>query len=54
MEIILKDNKKALIRPYKEKDFNKIQDLNKDEGWTNLVVTWIQRKRENSNVALSC
>lgn len=30
MEINLKNNEKAFIRPYEEKDFSKIQDLNKE------------------------
>ncbi|WP_328701167.1 hypothetical protein [Aquibacillus kalidii] len=37
MVIDLKDNKQALFRPYEEKDFDKVQDLNKEEKWTNLV-----------------
>ena len=54
MEICLRDNKKALIRLYEEKDFNKIQQhLNKDEGWTNLVENQSDTKEawKNSNVA---
>lgn len=53
MEIDLKDNEKAIIRPYKETDFNKIQDLNREEGWTNLVENHLNAKEawEHSNVA---
>ncbi|GAA0499730.1 hypothetical protein GCM10008986_28710 [Salinibacillus aidingensis] len=53
MDIDLKDNIKGVIRPYKEKDFNRIQDLNKEEGWTNLVENALNTKEawKNSNVA---
>jgi ribosomal protein S18 acetylase RimI-like enzyme len=53
MAIDLKDNKKAFIRSYEEKDFNKIQDLNKEEGWTNLVENHLSTKEawKNSNIA---
>lgn len=53
MEIFLRDNLKALIRPFEEKDYNKIHDLNKDEGWTNLVENYSDTKEawKNSNVA---
>ncbi|MFD1738865.1 GNAT family N-acetyltransferase [Bacillus salitolerans] len=52
MVLDLKDNKKAFIRPYEEKDFNKIQGLNKEEGWTNLVDNHLNTKEawKNSNV----
>ncbi|QHS24515.1 GNAT family N-acetyltransferase [Virgibacillus sp. MSP4-1] len=44
---------KAFIRPYKEKDFNRIQDLNREEGWTNLVENDLNTREawKNSNVA---
>lgn len=53
MEIILKDSEKILIRCYEEKDFSEIQDLNKDEGWTNLAENDLDTKKawENSNIA---
>ncbi|WP_085505789.1 GNAT family N-acetyltransferase [Thalassobacillus devorans] len=53
MEIVLKDKEKAFIRPYEDKDFNNIQDLNKEEGWLNLVENHLNTKEawENSNVA---
>ena len=53
MEIDLKDNGKTFIRPYKETDFHKIQDLNREEGWTNLVENHLNAKEawETSNVA---
>lgn len=53
MGIGLKENPKAYIRPYEDKDFNKIQDLNKEEGWTNLVENNLDTKEawRNSNVA---
>ncbi len=44
MEIDLKNNEKAFIRPYEEKDFSKIQDLNKREGWSNLVENHLSTK----------
>lgn len=54
MEIDLKNNEKAFIRPYEEKDFSKIQDLNKREGWSNLVENHLSTKEawKNSNVTL--
>ena len=53
MEIRLKDNRKAYIRPYDDEDFSMIQALNKAEGWTNLVENHLNTKEawENSNVA---
>jgi len=53
MRIILKDNSKAIIRKYEERDFYKIQDLNEEEGWINLVKNNLNTKVawENSNVA---
>ncbi|MRG86024.1 GNAT family N-acetyltransferase [Salinibacillus xinjiangensis] len=53
MEINLKATERILIRPYEEKDFNKIQDLNKAEGWTTLVENYFNTKKawEHSNVA---
>ncbi|MFD1413124.1 GNAT family N-acetyltransferase [Oceanobacillus jeddahense] len=55
MEILeLKDNKKAFIRLYEEKDFRKIQALNKEEGWNTLVENYLSTKEawKNSDVAL--
>lgn len=53
MKIGLKEDIVAFIQPYENNEFNDIQRLNKEEGWTNLVenakntkVAW-----ENSNVA---
>ncbi|WP_232824173.1 GNAT family N-acetyltransferase [Paraliobacillus zengyii] len=53
MEIDLKMNKKAILRAYEEKDFSKIHDLNKEEGWTNLVENQLNTKEawKNSNVS---
>lgn len=52
MEITLKNNEKAFIRPYEENDFNKIQALNKEEGWTHLAENDFKAKEAwaNSNV----
>jgi len=53
MAIELKGNQKAFMRLYEEKDFDKIQDLNKEEGWTNLVENHLNTKEawKNSNVS---
>lgn len=37
MEIVFPNHKSAVIRPYQEGDFSRIQELNAEEGWTNLV-----------------
>ncbi|PYZ96638.1 GNAT family N-acetyltransferase [Alteribacter lacisalsi] len=53
MEIALKDNEILFIRQFEEKDFGKIQALNKEEGWTNLAENHLNTKEawENSNVS---
>ncbi|MFD1851282.1 GNAT family N-acetyltransferase [Oceanobacillus bengalensis] len=53
MTLVLSDNKNVFIRPYEEGDFNKIQDLNKEEGWSNLVENHLNTKEawKNSNVS---
>ncbi|MDQ0352504.1 ribosomal protein S18 acetylase RimI-like enzyme [Alkalibacillus filiformis] len=42
-----------VIRSYEDKDISKIQQLNKEEGWTNLVENHSATKEawQNSNVA---
>lgn len=52
LEINLKYYEKGLIRPYVGEDFNKIQELNKEEGWTHLVENDLYTKEawEHSNV----
>jgi GNAT superfamily N-acetyltransferase len=44
---------KIHIRQYKESDFNRIQELNREEGWSNLVEKNDDTKQawENSTVA---
>lgn len=44
---------KIQIRQYKESDFNRIQKLNREEGWSNLVEKHEDTKQawENSNVS---
>ncbi|MDV2582040.1 GNAT family N-acetyltransferase [Alkalibacillus haloalkaliphilus] len=46
------NNEQVLIRPYEDIDINKIQQLNKAEGWTNLVENHSATKEawQNSNV----
>ncbi|WP_432355820.1 GNAT family N-acetyltransferase [Sporosarcina sp. A2] len=53
MMINLEDGSNLLIIPYENKDFEGIQKLNKDEGWTNLVENSMKTKSawENSNIA---
>ncbi len=53
MTVFLKNNTKVFIRPYVEGDINKIQDLNKIEGWSNLVENHMNTKEawKNSNVS---
>ncbi|HLR52630.1 MAG TPA: hypothetical protein VK072_07140 [Candidatus Avamphibacillus sp.] len=53
MKIDLKNDSKVFIRPYEERDFYKIQDLNKEEGWTDLVQNNLNTKKvwENSNIS---
>ncbi|WP_342433141.1 GNAT family N-acetyltransferase [Neobacillus sp. FSL H8-0543] len=38
MKLVFHNNKTAVIRPYQESDFQQIQELNTEEGWTNLVI----------------
>ncbi|TDL66540.1 N-acetyltransferase [Rhodococcus qingshengii] len=44
---------KIKIRKFKETDFNRIQELNREEGWSNLVKKNEDTKQawENSNVS---
>ncbi|WP_017185542.1 GNAT family N-acetyltransferase [Alkalibacillus haloalkaliphilus] len=44
---------KIVIRPYQNKDISKIQQLNKAEGWTNLIENHSATKEawQHSNVA---
>jgi ribosomal protein S18 acetylase RimI-like enzyme len=44
---------KIEIRKFKETDFNRIQELNREEGWSNLVEKNEDTKQawENSNVS---
>jgi predicted N-acetyltransferase YhbS len=44
---------KIKIRKFKETDFNRIQELNREEGWSNLVEKNEDTKQawENSNVS---
>jgi ribosomal protein S18 acetylase RimI-like enzyme len=44
---------KIEIRKFKETDFNRIQELNREEGWSNLVEKDEDTKQacENSNVS---
>lgn len=53
MILELNHNKKVTIRPYEEKDFEQIQELNRKEGWANLVGNHQDTKEawKNSNVA---
>jgi ribosomal protein S18 acetylase RimI-like enzyme len=53
MEVVFSNHKSAVIRPYQEGDFQRIQELNAEEGWTNLVKENDNTKRawENSTIA---
>ncbi|WP_164669738.1 GNAT family N-acetyltransferase [Virgibacillus doumboii] len=53
MEMELKDSVRVYIRPYEEADFKRIQDLNREEGWSNLAAKHEDTKKawENSNIA---
>lgn len=53
LELKLKDSSSLFIEPYEENNFKEIQRLNKEEGWTNLVINNIQTEIawENSNIA---
>jgi ribosomal protein S18 acetylase RimI-like enzyme len=44
---------KIEIRKFKETDFNRIQELNREEGWSNLVEKneYTKQAWENSNVS---
>jgi ribosomal protein S18 acetylase RimI-like enzyme len=46
MKIGFPNGQTAYIRPYQEGDFQQIQDLNAEEGWTNLV-------KENANMKVA-
>lgn len=46
MELALKDGTKMFIRSYEVSDFHRIQELNEDEGWTNLT-----KKKEKTKAA---
>lgn len=37
LNMALKNGQQALLREFKESDFGAIHELNKEEGWTNLV-----------------
>ncbi len=45
MELTLSNGETFFFRSYKETDFNEVQQLNRDEGWTNLV----SRGKETEN-----
>jgi ribosomal protein S18 acetylase RimI-like enzyme len=50
----MSENKRSIhIRPFQESDFTRIQELNKEEGWSNLVEKNDDTKEawRNSNVA---
>jgi len=53
MNITLSNNETVYIRAFEEKDFLEINELNKKEGWNNLVTKHEDTKRAwmNSNVA---
>jgi ribosomal protein S18 acetylase RimI-like enzyme len=53
LKLKLQNNKIALIRRYQESDFNRIQELNAEEGWLNLVKENENTKEawRNSNVS---
>lgn len=42
------------LREYREEDFQQINKLNSEEGWTNLVENHVDTKRawENSNISI--
>ncbi|WP_064093319.1 GNAT family N-acetyltransferase [Rossellomorea aquimaris] len=54
MEMNLRDNQKVIVLPFEDRYFSKIQQLNKEEGWTNLVENNLNTLNawRNSNVAL--
>ncbi|WP_409290235.1 hypothetical protein [Peribacillus sp. SCS-37] len=37
MELLLKNGKRIIVRPYEEKDFGEIMALTAEEGWTGLA-----------------
>ena len=53
MKFTLKNGCVIRVRPYQDTDFPAIQDLNKEEGWNNLVEQGEETRKawRNSNVA---
>lgn len=53
MNFTLDNRKEVIVREYKDKDFQAIQELNSKEGWNTLVERGNEMKEalENSNVS---